>query len=427
MRIAFISYEFPPDTDFGGIGNYVFRSGTMLTERGHEVEVFAASGTREGTFTQGRIILHLVRETRRDMFFRTVAGVFRQRHQQLPFDVMESPEYFHDGLEAARQSPDLPLVVKLHTPNLLLSELQGGFPPPTVVNTLKGYWQQLRAFAGAVRHGRPVPRWPWNRHEFRSAMELDAVEQTLAQMADVVASPSNAMLEMMAVRWNLNRECLMSIPSYVPPARLLAMPIDTATNVVSYFGRLETRKGVADLAAAIPMVLAGFPDAKFRFVGRITQSPDCRRDYKAYIQDIAGRWRDKVEFTGFLPVEKMHDLYGMTDICVFPSRWENYPNVCLEAMAAGRGVVASSAGGMAEMLDGGRVGLLIKPESPQEIAAAVLKLLKNPSERMRLGMLARERILSDYNNDRIGALLEKSYTTAIQRHSPPKSAVNAKT
>jgi glycosyltransferase involved in cell wall biosynthesis len=424
MRIAFISYEFPPDTDYGGIGNYVFRSGTLLTERGHEVEVFAASGTREGTFTQGQIILHLVRETRREMFSMKVAGIFRQRHQQLPFDVMESPEYWFDGLEAARQSPEVPLVVKLHTPNLLMSELQGGFPSPTLVNTLKEYWQQLRACAGAIRHHRPLPRWHWNRHSFRSAMELDAVERTLTQMADVVASPSNAMLEIMAVRWNLNRENLLSIPSYVPPARLLAVPIDTATNVVSYFGRLETRKGVADLAAAIPLVLAEFPDARFRFIGRIGRSPDGRRDYKTYIQDIAGRWRDNVEFNGFLPVEKMHDCFGLTDICVFPSRWENFPNVCLEAMAAGRGVVASSAGGMAEMLDGGRVGLLVRPESPAEIAAAILKLLWNPSERMRLGALARQRVLSEFNNDKIGALLEKSFTTAIQRHSA-KSGVKA--
>jgi glycosyltransferase involved in cell wall biosynthesis len=235
-------------------------------------------------------------------------------------------------------------------------------------------------------------------------------------MADVVASPSAAMLEIMAVRWNLNRENLMTIPSYVPPARLLAMPVETDTKVVSYFGRLETRKGVGELAAAIPLVLAEFPGATFRFVGRISMSPDGRRDYKTYIQDIVGRWRDRVEFTGFLPVEKMLDHYGMTDICVFPSRWENFPNVCLEAMAAGRGVVGSSAGGIPEMLDGGRVGLLVRPDSPAEIAAAILKLLKNPSERMCLGALARQRVLAEYNNDKIGALLEKSFATAIQRH-----------
>ena len=59
-----------------------------------------------------------------------------------------------------------------------------------------------------------------------------------------------------------------------------------------------------------------------------------------------------------------------------------------------------------------------------EIAAAILKLLKNPSERMRLGTLARMRILSVYNNETIGALLEKSFITAVQRHAA-KSGVKA--
>jgi glycogen synthase len=417
MRIAFISYEFPPDTDYGGIGNYVFRGSALLADRGHDVEVFAASGSREGTIKQGPIIVHLVRQMRREMFSKSVAGIFHQRHRQFPFDVMESPEYFHDGLDAARQSPDVALVVKLHTPNLLMSELKGGFPSPAPLNTLKEYWQQLRAIAGALRHQRPLPRWHWNRHAYRSAMELDAAERTLAQMADVVASPSTALLEMMAVRWNLDREKLLNVPSYVPPARLLAVPIDTDTKVVSYFGRLETRKGIADLAAAIPLVLAEFPDATFRFVGRITLSPDGRRDYKTYIQDIVGKWRDNVEFTDYLPIEKVHDYFGQTDICVFPSLWENAPNVCLEAMAAGRGVIGSSAGGIPEMLDQGRVGLLVAPKSPSEIAAAILKLLRNPSERMHLGALARQRILSNYNNETIGALLEKSFAMAIQRHA----------
>ncbi|HZF02485.1 MAG TPA: glycosyltransferase family 4 protein [Methylomirabilota bacterium] len=425
MRIAFISHEFPPDTDHGGIGNYVLRASAMLTDRGHTVEIFAGSGTRDGTFTEGGILVHRVRDMRSELFSKAVAGVFRQRHRELPFDVMESPEYCFEGLEAARQSPDLPLVVKLHTPSMLLAELSGGFPAPTFLNTLKGHGQQLRAFAGAIRHRRPLPRWHWNRHAFQSAMEFDAVERTLAQMADVVASPSAALLEMMAVRWDMNRENLMHVPSYVPPPRLLAVPIETATNVVSYFGRLETRKGVDDLATAIPLVLAEFPNARFRFVGRIGSAPDGRRDFKTYIQDIVGNWRDKVEFTGFLPIEKMYDCYSLTDICVFPSRWENAPNVCLEAMAAGRGVIGSSAGGMAEMLDGGKVGLLVQPHSPAEIAAAILQLLRNPAERMRLGALARQRILSEYNKDKIIASLEKSYTLAIQRHSSAKRITNA--
>ncbi len=421
MRIAFISQEFPPDTDNGGIGNYLLRASAMLTARGHSVEVFAGSKTREGTFTENGTLVHRVRDSKRQSFSAAVAETFRKRHQEHPFDVMESPEYRYEGLDSARLCPELPVVVKLHTPSLLLAEISGGFPVPTPWNTLKEYGQQLRAFGGAIRHRRPLPRWHWYRHTHRVALEFDAKECALAQMADVVASPSKSLLEMMAVRWNLDRAKLMVVSSYAPPAHLLAVPIETATNVVSYFGRLETRKGVADLAAAIPAVLAEFPTVKFRFVGRIGLAPDGRQDFKTYVRAIAGKWQDQLEFTDFLPLEKVFEYFGQTDICVFPSRWENAPNVCLEAMAAGRGVIGSSAGGMAEMLDDGKAGLLVRPEAPTEISAAILQLLRNPAERKRLGALARQRVLSEYNNDKICALLEKSYTLAIQRHSSAKT------
>jgi glycosyltransferase involved in cell wall biosynthesis len=426
MRIAFISYEFPPDTAVGGIGTYVYQATALLAGRGHEVEVFAGSGTREGTVVQGKVTVHLIRDTKRRSFAQAVAGVFLQRHQQAPFDVLESPEYRFEGLEAARLCPEVPLVVKLHTPNILLCELAGGVPPPTLANTLKEYGQQLRALAGAVRHRRSLPRWHWCRHVEQAVQEADDAERTLTQKADVVVSPSASLLEMMAVRWNLDRTKLLHVPNpYVAPARLLAVPFDTSTNVISFFGRVETRKGVADLAAAIPQVLAQFPEAKFRFVGKITTAPD-GRDYKTYIQEVVGKWRDNLEFIGHQPMEKVHEYFGRTDICVFPSRWENFPNVCLEAMAAGRGVIGSSAGGMAEMLDGGKAGVLVRPQAPDEIAAAILRLLRNPAERMRFGELARQRVLSEYNNDRIGALLEQSYDFAIKRHLPVKSRLAGK-
>lgn len=423
MRIAFISHEFPPDTGFGGIGTYVFQASTLLAERGHAVEVFAGSGTREGTLVQGKVMVHLIRDVKGVPFSKTVAEVFRRRHHHAPFDVLESPEYRFEGLEAVRLVPDVPLVVKLHSPHLLMCELQlqNGFPNPTILNTLKEYGHQLRALAGAIRHQRPRPRWHWSRHWHQEALEYDAIERTFTQMADVVVSPSTSLLEMMTTRWNLNRTKLLHVPyPYVAPARLLAVPVDTTSHIVSFFGRLETRKGVADLAAAIPRVLTEFPETKFRFVGRITTAPD-GRNYKTYIQDFVGKWRNHLEFTGHLPIEKVHEYFGLTDICVFPSRWENFPNVCLEAMAAGRSIIGSSAGGMAEMLDGGKAGLLVNPEAPDEIAAAILKLLRNPAERMRLGKLARDRVLAEYNGEKIGALLEHSYELAKQRHMSAKN------
>ncbi len=84
-------------------------------------------------------------------------------------------------------------------------------------------------------------------------------------------------------------------------------------------------------------------------------------------------------------------------------------------MSAGRVIVDSSAGGMAELLNYGEVGRLVPPHSPEKIAAAVIELLDNPGLRMRLGQAARDRVLAEYNLERIGELQEASYVRAIQR------------
>jgi len=124
---------------------------------------------------------------------------------------------------------------------------------------------------------------------------------------------------------------------------------------------------------------------------------------------------DSVEFTGKVSLDDIPHYLAQTDICVFPSLWENFPNVCLEAMAAGRGVVGSSAGGMAEMLDQGNAGLLVPPEDATAIASAIIELLDQPNLRMKLGAEARERVTTEYSLERLGDLIEQSYQRAIQR------------
>jgi glycosyltransferase involved in cell wall biosynthesis len=111
----------------------------------------------------------------------------------------------------------------------------------------------------------------------------------------------------------------------------------------------------------------------------------------------------------------MAEAYAGVDLCVFPSLWENFPNVCLEAMSAARAVIGSSAGGMSEMLDHGRVGRLIAPGDSAALAREIIDLLKAPAERLRLGEMARKRVLEAYNENVIGELMEALYREAIQR------------
>ncbi|WNZ27300.1 glycosyltransferase family 4 protein [Leptolyngbya sp. NK1-12] len=411
MKIAFISYEYPPDTALGGIATYVEQAAQMLSHRGHHVEVFAGSSSRTGINIENSIIVHRIIGSNNSIFGEQIGQVFAERHRSVQFDVLEGPEIAANAKWAVQLVPSIPLVIKLHTPTFLIGKYS--FVKPTLS-------QKLRWHLGALRQGKfpkPFPRWQYD--------PADDIERLHTLEADEIVAPSKAIADALINEWQLDYHKVSHIPfAYIPPAELLNTPINTRTDVITFIGRLEVRKGILDLANAIPLILKYHPNIKFRFVGPAWNSPRRDMNMRQYLEDKLRRHLNSLEFTGSISLLQIPELLSRTDICVFPSIWESYGLVCVEAMAAGRGIVASRAGGMAELLDGGKFGRLISPHSPTEIAEAVIELLNDPELRMGLGQAARERVLSEYNLDRIGALQEASYQRAIERRQRlgPRSA-----
>lgn len=405
MHIAFISYEYPPDTAVGGIATYVKQAASMLAHRGHEVEVFAASTTRSGMETEDGVLVHRLQNL--DMtsdgtgaFPARIAPLFAQRHAAAAFDVLEAPEYRAEGRDAVRLVPGIPLVVKLHTPSYLLRSMNTALYSPVR--------RTLSAAKSLLRRERP----------FYDYKPEEDPERTYCLDADEIAAPSRTIGELVAEKWGLNRDKMAVYPlSYVPADALLRVPLETKTDTVTYYGRLEMRKGVVDLADAIPLILESCPQAKFRFVGKSLPSPQMGRDMKTFLSQKLARQAGSVQFMDPVTLAQIPVLLAATDVCVFPSLWENFPNTCLESMSAGRGVVATDPSGMAEMLRDGATdyGLLVPPQSPEKIAQAVIELLQNPAQRIAFGVAARQRVLDQYSLNRVGMLQEASYSRAIER------------
>ena len=258
-----------------------------------------------------------------------------------------------------------------------------------------------------------LERWKDKQKEF----DFAALELPHLLEADEITAPCHAIVDLTARMWHLDRSRIVEIPyPFLPPADLLAIPVDAATNTVGYIGRLEQRKGVIDLARAIPRILKRFPSTRFLFAGATQDSPTPGVSMEGYLKGVIGPGMSQVKFLGKVGHREMDQVFRAMDIAVLPSLWENFPNACLEAMAAGRGVVGSSAGGMAQQLDEGRVGLLVRPGRPREIAVAVCRLLENPGLRKEFGRKARSRVLAEYSADRVGSLMEQSYERAIRQH-----------
>src|SRR5689334_17158524 len=123
MRVAFVSFEFPPDTRHGGIATYLDQAVRMLSQAGHDVEVFAGSRVRSGEEPSGGGIVHRIQAAEFAEFAEKVPAVVAGRHQCRPFDVVEAPEFQVEYRHLAREIPNLPLVVKLHTPTFKIRQL----------------------------------------------------------------------------------------------------------------------------------------------------------------------------------------------------------------------------------------------------------------------------------------------------------------
>jgi glycogen synthase len=400
MHIGYISYEYPPDTAVGGIATYVHQIAHIMQDRGHEVEVFCASTSRTvSEEITGEVAVHRLLCMDRTAFKDAILPVFETRHAKKKFDIIESPEFSADGLAIKRVHPSLPLVVKLHTPWFLIGQMN---------NTHLSAYKKARFIASGLLRGRLYKAyWEIKNKE-------DDPDYWITKTADQVHTPSASLGDILSASWGIDRNAIIQVPNpYQPGEALLAIPADTQADRITYIGRLEIRKGLVELTKAIPPVLKRYPHIKFRFVGSIQDSPKTGMDMKAYIIEKLKKYADNLEFIQ-VPAAGVSLIYAETDICVFPSIWENFPNTCLEAMAAGRGIVASKNGGMMDMLSDCDGGILVDPSKPRDIANALLFLLKDKAERQRKGKNARDKVLAAYNSEVIGSLTEKQFELAIR-------------
>jgi glycosyltransferase involved in cell wall biosynthesis len=151
---------------------------------------------------------------------------------------------------------------------------------------------------------------------------------------------------------------------------------------VGYVGRLEPHKGVHVLVDAV----ATIPSCSLEIVGEGSQ----RAALEAQVAASAAR--DRITFTGYVEQTRIAEVYLRFDVLAVPSleteRWvEQFGRVALESMASGVPVVASRSGALPEVV--GDTGLLVAPGDAHALATALARLGDDPTERRRLGKLAR--------------------------------------
>jgi glycosyltransferase involved in cell wall biosynthesis len=168
-----------------------------------------------------------------------------------------------------------------------------------------------------------------------------------------------------------------------------ALGLTGAAVVVGGVGRLAPEKGFADLLRALALTRRTTAAIALVLVG---DGPE-----RAALRTLADHLglADAVHFLGTRG--DLREVYGGLDILALPSLEEGSPNVLLEAMAAGLPVVATSVGGVPEIVQDGRTGILVPPAAPGALAQALSSLAADGAGRRRLGAEGQRRVRAEFD------------------------------
>jgi glycosyltransferase involved in cell wall biosynthesis len=172
-------------------------------------------------------------------------------------------------------------------------------------------------------------------------------------------------------------------------------------------GRLVYEKGVQHLISAMPKILDGYHDTKLIIAGK----GGMYDELKAQVDSLG--IGNKVYFTGYMDSKKVAKMYKCADVSVFPSTYEPFGIVALEAMLSGTPVVVSDIGGLNEIVEHGVDGMKSYAGNPNSLADSILSLLYNPELASNVVKKAKAKVKNEYNWAKIAQDTHFIYQKAI--------------
>jgi glycosyltransferase involved in cell wall biosynthesis len=205
-------------------------------------------------------------------------------------------------------------------------------------------------------------------------------------------------------------EKIVVIPNGIDLLPYAQPPRRRPRRIIAMVANLREEKGHDVLLRATALIKPKIADVRLVIIGDGPQGP--------LLRGLAAQLgiTELVSFVGHR--EDVPALLAHSDVYAFPSRSEAFPNGLIEGMAAGLPVVASSVGGMLELVTDRRNGLLVPPDNPRVLADALIELMTNDDVADKLGTSARTTIESRYSFDRMVAAFSDLYLSQLEARAP---------
>jgi glycosyltransferase involved in cell wall biosynthesis len=352
MKLCIVCNEYPP-VRHGGIGRATRTLAHSLVEAGHEVRIVGISPAGEAApdfeDDHGVMVYRIKSPMRwigwiraRYLLYRTVSEWSRAGL----IDVIEVPDY--QGLAAGWPALNIPVVARMHGSSSYFA---------------------LEMEARPDRLTFLLERASLRRADFLCSSSRYTAEQTKRIFS--LHGPEATVL------YNYT-----AIPKDRPKERRIP-------GKVVFSGTLTPKKGVISLIRAWPAVIEECPTAELHMFGKEGRT-DGRESMQEYLVScLPEQMRHSVQFHGHVDLACLRAGFQTATAAVFPSYSEAFALAPMEAMAEICPTIYSRRASGAELIEDGKDGLLVDPDDPQDIAAAIVKVLKNPSLASELGRAGR--------------------------------------
>lgn len=318
MKICFVHEEYPLETNFGGIATYQKNMAEELVRQGNEVYVICRGLKEDKNYVENGVNVYRIHveetENQKNNYInyrKKVAKLLLDLQNKKLIDLIEVPDWGAETIFFEKQRK-IPLVVRLHTPlKVWLKYNQNNFGKVTNL----------------------MLKW----------------EKKMLNKADLVTCCSYALEKIIKKEFKLKN--IIVIPN---PANITNFYRDKKVkkeNKLIFVGSLEERKGIVVLAKALNLVFTKYPDLKIQFIGKDTTRNSKNISTKEYIYELVNpKYHDNLIFLGQLPNVELNKYLNSSLVGIYPSLFDNFPYVVLEAMVTGLQIVGSSNSGMSEML-----------------------------------------------------------------------------
>jgi glycosyltransferase involved in cell wall biosynthesis len=243
---------------------------------------------------------------------------------------------------------------------------------------------------------------------------IDNAERSLIETSDRIIVCSKHMLNELQSFFQISADKMVIVPNGVDIAGLQIPPHNDLTEfraryakpndqIVFTVSRLVHEKGVHRLVEATPRILADCPLARIVVAGKGPEAENLKRQAEGL--GVA----DRINLIGFVPDEERNLLFKAANCAVFPSLYEPFGIVALEAMALGCPVVVSDMGGFSEVVTHTVTGITTYPDNPESVAWGVLRALTHPELARKYAAQAKEWVEKFFNWPRIALLTIEVY------------------